>query len=353
MTTKDSARVTREAASIVGNSLANVTRTIPGLRSLRLTRYYAGLVRPLLILLGLCVLFSLTNREFLTVTNLRTLADTSAIPLVIAIGMTFVVMMGSIDLSVQGVMGTVSVATALLLKNSINANDWGGLGIAAGIGIGVGFGVLNGLLYAKARLPSLIVTLGTWFIGIGIGTYIFPGSPPIVFDQFFRSWALEHWWGLLPLDYVAVLLAFVAVWVDRNTSFGRSVYAIGGSEEVLRQAGISVARYKIAAFAVAGALAGLAGLMALSQLGAGRVDAGYNRLFPAISAVVIGGTYLSGGQGGVAYSLLGVLILSVLQDGMILSGVSPYIQQAVVGAIIVVSVAAVTWSQRTRLRVVK
>ena len=320
---------------------------------LRSTRISADTLAPVAILITLAIGFAIAAPQFLSVSNLRTLGDSTAIPLTVATGLTFVILMGSIDLSTQGVIATVSVSVSLLLANTTNGNDFGWLGVAAGVGLGMLFGFANGVIYTKARLPSLIVTLGMWFIGLGIATYLFPGEVSVVQDGAFRNWALDRWWGLERLDYVAVLIFLLLLAVSRRTVFGRMLLAIGGAEGLVRLAGVKVDRFKIAAFTISGGLAGVAGLMATAQLGTGRVDAGNNTLFPAISAIVVGGTLLSGGRGGLIRTLLGVLILSVLQDGMILVGVSPYIQQALIGALIVFGVAAATWRQRDRLRVVK
>ncbi|MEO3887062.1 ABC transporter permease [Nonomuraea sp. B5E05] len=322
----------------------------------RMSRLLPGRIdqwAPIVMLVVLTAAFSMLNDQFMTADNWRTIANQAAIPMVLAVGLTFVILTGSIDLSAEGVMASTSISVSLMLANSLNSNDLGLVAVAGGIAIGAAFGLVNGLLYARLRLPSLIVTLGTWFIGLGIASYLFPDQQPVVRDQSFRSWALGEWLGVSRLVTIAVLVAVAGAVLLRYTRIGRHVYGIGGAEDLMRLAGIRVDTYKTLAFVIAGALAGLAGLMATAQLGVGNANAGADRLFPALSAVVLGGTHLAGGRGGVLQSVLGVLVLVVLGNGMILSGVGPYVQQAVVGAVIIVAVVATGWGARDRLRVVK
>lgn len=311
------------------------------------------LIGPLAILVLLVVVFSVINPRFLALANLQAIVDGAAVPMVIAVGLTFVILMGSIDLSAEGVIATVSITISLLLANAVNSNDLGWLAVLIALGVGLAFGLANGIIYTKLRLPSLIVTLGVWFIGLGIASYLFPKSPPTIEDAAFRSLALDHVFGLAVLDYIALAVIILAVLTLRFTRFGRTLYGIGGAEALLALAGVKVARYKITAFAISGFLAGLAAIMLTAQLGVGSVGAGANQLFPAISAVVVGGTLLSGGKGSIGQTVVGVLILTVLENGMILSGVTPYIQQAVIGVIIVIAVVVANWRSRRPLRIIK
>lgn len=340
----------------VNDTISSGGEHAPPIRAPRMARFLphrADRWAPVVMLVVLTVTFSALNEQFLTADNWRTIANQAAIPMVLAVGLTFVILLGSIDLSAEGVMATTSICVSLLLANNLNGNDLGVLAIVAGVAIGALFGLVNGALYTRFRLPSLIVTLGTWFIGLGIASYLFPAQQPVVQDQAFRSWAFGEWLGVSRLVVVAVVVAVAAGLTLRFTRPGRHLYGIGAAEDLMRLAGIRVDAYKVFAFVVAGALAGLAGLMATAQLGVGNVNAGADRLFPALSAVVLGGTYLSGGRGGVLQSVLGVLVLVVLGNGMILIGVGPYVQQAVVGAVIIAAVVVTGWSTRDRLRVVK
>jgi ribose transport system permease protein len=250
-------------------------------------------------------------------------------------------------------MAVSSVATALLVANDYNNNDLGYLGVLVVVLIGGAFGLVNGLPYTRLRIPSLLVTLGTWFVGLGIAALLFPGRTPRVHDADVLGWSLHQWLGISRLTYVALACLLVSWLLQRFTRFGRYTYAIGGGEETARLSGLHLDRYKVAAFAFAGLMAGLAGVMATARLGVGTAQAGQGQLFPAISAVVIGGTLLSGGRGGVIHGFIGVMILTVLNNGMLLAGVDSYIQQAVQGAIIVGAVVATNWHHRDRMRVIK
>lgn len=308
---------------------------------------------PVLALILLCVLFTALNSRFLTVGNLRSIGDASAILLVLAVGATFVILLGGIDLSVEGVMATSSLVTVLLAANDRNGNDLGYLAVLGGVATGALFGLLNGLLHVRLRIPSFMVTLGTGAVGIGIATVLFGGQPPRLLDEGLRGWGIGRWGGIPRVVFVAVVVLAIGYFLQRYTKVGRYAYVIGGDEQIARLSGIPIPRFKVAAFVVSGTAAGLAGVMAAGRLGVGDVQIGSGQVFATITAVVVGGTLLSGGRGGVLQTLVGALLISVLANGLILSGVSPYVQKAVQGVVIVVAVAATGWTARHRIRVVK
>jgi ribose transport system permease protein len=308
---------------------------------------------PALALLLLCVGFSLTTPKFATVENLQTLLETSAVPLLLAVGITFVVIQGSIDLSVEGITAAVSMSLSLLVANGVNNNNLGLTGVLIALLVGVIFGLGNGLVYVFGRLPSLIVTLGSWFIGLGFATLLFPQRLPQIRDRLVMDLALNRVWGLSPITYIALFVVVGAHLVLKYTEFGRMTYAIGGDEIAAQASGIKVWRYKVLAFCLSGLLAAVSGIFLTAQLGYGEANTGEGMLFPAISAAVIGGTLLSGGRGGASQTAIGVLILSVLTNGMIQIGAGPYTRQIIEGAAIILAVAAGNWHLRGRLRVVK
>ena len=257
------------------------------------------------------------------------------IPLVLAVGMTFVILQGSIDLSIEGVMAASSLTFAMTVLNSRTGLDLGVLGILAGDGASApAFGLLNGLVVTKLRVPSFMVTLGVWSVSMGIAMLLSGGQPPIIRDETLRSFGLGATLGVPNLAIVAILVLGVGYVLQTYTRFGRYSYVIGGGEDLARLSGIPVDRYKVLVFAFSGLLAGLAGVMESARIGLGHVDIGLGQMFAAITAVVIGGTSLSGGRGGVLQSAVGVLILVVLANGMIFVGISPYVQKAVQGGII-------------------
>ncbi len=308
---------------------------------------------PTVALLALCVVFAVVTPKFATAGNLSAILEQAAIPLVLSMGATLVVVIGGIDLSIEGVMAASGLTFVLLARNSVNGNDFGAVAMIAGLAVGALFGVANGLLHVRVRVPSFMVTLGTWFIGLGAATVLFGTVAPQLLDGSFRAWAGARWLGLPVTVLIAAVVVIVVALACRGTVLGRYAYAIGGDEQIAAVAGIRVGRYKIAVFAIAGLLSGLGGVLATIRLGVGDVTVGSGNLFLTLSAVVLGGTVLSGGRGGPLHTVAGVLLLTVLGNGLLLSGASPYLQQAAQGVILVVAVIATAWPARDRLRVVK
>ncbi|CCW14773.1 ABC transporter permease [Rhodococcus aetherivorans] len=308
---------------------------------------------PLGALIGLCTIFAILAPGFATATNAMAIVEQAAIPVVLAMGATLVVLVGGIDLSIEGVMAAGGLSFVLLAANSVNGNDLGLLAVLAGVAVGLIFGLVNGVLHVVGRVPSFLVTLGTWFIGLGVATVLFGTTTPKLADSALTTWAGGEWLGLPVVVVFAVGAVAVTLLVCKGMRLGMHTYAIGGDEATSRLAGIPVGRTKIILFAVAGVFSGLGGVLATIRLGVGDVSVGSGSLFLTLSAVVVGGTLLSGGRGGPLHSLVGVLLLIVLGNGLLLSGASPYIQQGAQGLIIVIAVIATGWPARSRLRVVK
>lgn len=310
-------------------------------------------VGPLVALVALCVVFSFTADSFFTLGNLNAIIQQAAIPLILAMGATLVILIGSVDLSIEGVMAASGPTFVLLAANSVNGNDLGLFAVVIAIGVGALFGLVNGVLHAIAKVPSFLVTLGTWFVGLGVATVLFGTSTPQLADARLGEWAQGAWLGI-PIIVVFAVAALLLTWfLCRCTSLGTQTYAVGGDEGVSKVTGINVTRTKIVLFTIAGLMSGLAGVLATIRLGVGDVGVGSGNLFLTLSAVVVGGTLLSGGRGGPLHSLVGILLLVVLGNGLLLSGASPYIQQGAQGVIIVAAVIATGWPARNRLRVVK
>jgi len=304
-------------------------------------------------LVVLFVGFAVVDPTFASLQNLQTLANRSAVPLILAVGMTFVILQGSIDLSVEGVMAVSSLTFGMVVLNSRTGLDLGLLGFPIGIAAGTAFGLLSGLIVTKLRVPSFMVTLGVWSASLGVAMLLSGGSPPIIRDHTLRAFGLGYFLGVPQLFIVSVVVLILAWGVQNHTRFGRYSYVIGGGEDIARLSGLPVDRYKILVFALAGLLSGLGGTMESARIGLGHVDIGLGQMFAAITAVVIGGTSLSGGRGGVLQSAVGVLILAVLANGMIFVGISPFVQKSVQGVIILVAILGATWHLRDRMRIVK
>jgi ribose transport system permease protein len=310
-------------------------------------------IGPVAVLVVLALAFQLASHNFLSPSNLAAIAEAVAVPVILATGLSFVILLGAIDLSLEGVMATSSMTVALLAANNVNAHHWGVWAIVAALGVGVAFGAFNGVLNTYFRMPSLIVTLGSWFIGLGIASVLFPSQVPGIRDPIVLSVASTQFAGLSLIVFIAVAVLAIFHIVLNYTHLGRMIYAVGGGEATLVATGLRVPLFKLTAFMISGFLAALAGLLLSAQLGDGNADIGNGLLFPAVSACVLGGTLLSGGRGGAIQSAIGAVILEVLNNGLIQIGAGPYVRNIISGAVIVTVVAISGLHLRRKLRIVK
>jgi ribose transport system permease protein len=308
---------------------------------------------PLTALCGLAVVFSLAAPGFASVPNLLAILEAAVIPAVIAIGLTFVLLQASIDLSVEGVASLGNIVISIVVANSVTSTNIGMWAIPLVIGVGALTGLFNGLISVYVRMPSLIVTLSSWLTTLGLASLLFPNRQPQILEARITSLAIDKHFGLSSLVYVTIAVAVIATLVEQHTRFGRISRAIGENESVLRMSGIRVNRHKIAAFTISGASFALAGICIAARVGVGNPLSGVGLLFPGIAACVLGGTLLSGGHGGVRQSMIGVLILVALRNGLIQVGANPLLQSALEGAVIILAVAASTWHLRRKARVIK
>ena len=310
-------------------------------------------IGPVAALVVLAIVFQTWSGSFLTPGNLASIVEAAAVPAILATGLTFVIVLGSIDLSLEGIMATSSMTVSLLVANAVNPNDFGLLGIGVALAVGLVFGVFNGVLNAVLKMPSLIVTLGTWFVGLGVAAVLFPARVPQIRETLVLGLARTHLLSLSLTVYIAVGVVVAAHLMLNYTAFGRMSYAIGGDESILVASGLSVRRYKTAAFAISGTVAAFAGVLLSAQLSNGNANIGDGLLFPAISAAVLGGTTLMGGRGGAVQSATGAVLLEALNNGLIQVGAGPYTRNIISGAVIVAAVAITGWRLRAKLRVVK
>lgn len=307
---------------------------------------------PVAVLVALCILVGLFNSNFFSLDNLVRLLNTAAIPLVICMGATFIILMGSIDLSVEGVIALCAVAASMLVANDFTGAAIGLFSVPVAILAGGAIGLLNGLVHVKLKIPSFMATLGMGFAGIGVATAILGGTMVRITDNGFRgSLSLDRPLGLPAAVWIAAAAVAVAWVIQERTRIGRWLYAIGTDEATARNAGIPIGRTRIFIFGIAGCFYGLAGALSAAQIGRGHALISQGRLFTAITAVVVGGTALSGGVGSVVNSVVGVFIVIVLANGMVLMGIEPYVQQGVQGLLIIAAVALAL--DRSRLDVVK
>jgi ribose transport system permease protein len=306
---------------------------------------------PLIVLVLLCIIIAGINPNFLTFGNLVRISVSAMIPLVLGIGATFIILMGSIDLSVEGVLTLGAVLTSMLVLNGANNNDLGIMAVFIVLIVGAGVGFINGVIHVRLKVPSFMTTLGTWFIGVGAANALLGGMAVRINDPWIRGLAVERFLGFPRGVWIALACLAVAMVIQNYTRLGRYIYALGGGEELASLSGISVARVRIATFTLAGVFYAVGGILASAQLGLGNAQIGNGRLFTTITAVVVGGTSLSGGQGSVLQTLVGVLIVVVLSNGMVLMGVPPSVQIGVQGLMIIAAVALSM--DRKRMRIVK
>ena len=306
---------------------------------------------PIIVLLVLCGFFSIINSRFLDPWNFARLLSSAAIPMVICMGATFIIILGSIDLSIEGILAITGVSISLMVANDFSNLDWGFLGVPIAIGVGGFVGFLNGYFHVKLKTPSFMTTLGFGFACIGISTLVLSGWTVRISDRAFRAIYLERLGGLPIAVWIALAAVLLAYFIEQRTQIGRWIYAIGGDEEVSKNLGVPITKTRIISFTIAGLFCGLAGVLSAAQLGQGHALMGSGRLFLTITSVVLGGTALSGGKGSVLNPVVGVLIVVVVNNGMIIMGIPSFIQQGVQGLLIIVAVALAL--DRTRLTIVK
>lgn len=306
---------------------------------------------PLAVLVLLALAITAANPSFGTTGNLVRVLNAAAIPMVLACGMTFIILMGSIDLSVEGVMAVAAVVLSLLVTSALNPDGIGLAAVPLGILLGGLLGFVNGLIHVRLRIPSLMASLGIGFAGIGIATLLLGGLNVRISDPLVRAFAIERVLGLPMAVWIAIAAVLLALLVQERTRIGRWTYVLGGGEDIARLSGVPTGKVRILVFTMAGLFYGLGGVLAAAQLGQGQALIGQGRLFTTITAVVVGGTALSGGVGGILNSIVGVLVVTVLANGMVLMGVPPYVQQGVQGILIIAAVALSL--DRSRIRIVK
>jgi ribose transport system permease protein len=297
----------------------------------------SALFGPTLALVLMFVVYSVASPHFLTVGNITNVLVQSAPLLILATGQTFALLMGGLDLSQGSIISLVSVVTATVMMNY-------GIAPAAAIGIlsGVVVGLVNGLLVGQARIQPFIVTLGMLYMIAGAALVVSGGStifglPQPDVDIFF--WFGGGFIGPLPVPLIiASLLLGIAYVVLARTPIGRHIYAIGSNEQVALMSGINVGRTKIFIYLISGTFAAIAGFLLSGRVISGQPLLGSgDLLLQSIGAVIIGGTSIFGGRGGVLRTLLGVMVIAFMVNGLNLLAISTFAQQVIVGAIIILS----------------
>lgn len=288
-----------------------------------------------LAFLSICLIISLANPSFYSLFNIFSVGKQTALIAIIAVGMTFVIITGGIDLSVGSVLALAGVVTALLLK----AGSGVFLGILGGLLVGLAFGFFNGLVSKVFRVPPLITTLGSLNIARGLVYVLTRGNPVYGLPKSFFLLGQGDCFGLPWMIIIALLVALTGHFLLSRTTYGRALYAVGGNIEAARLAGLSVERLKVSTFAIVSVLAALTGILLSSRLSSAEVTSGTGWEMDVIAAVIIGGTSLFGGAGTVFGTVLGAAIMAVLRNGMVLLRVSVYWQTIIIGFVIILAVA--------------
>jgi ribose/xylose/arabinose/galactoside ABC-type transport system permease subunit len=315
-----------------------------------------GSFAPVLFLIVLCIIFSIQEPNFATERNFWFLLRQNFVYGILAVGMTFVILTGGIDLSVGSVVAFSGLVAGAVAKGGdwrdVGNPDGGGLdvlrGAAAAISVGVGAGLIHGFAIAKLRVPAFVVTLGGLAAWRGAAQVLSEGTPINRFSDDYRYWGSDFI-GRVPVP-VVIFAAFVVVGslVLKYTTYGRWIYAVGGNPEASRLSGLNTTGLIMSVYVISGFCAGLCGFMLTSRLGAAEVVAAQGYELTVIAAVVIGGTSLFGGEGSVLGTLAGTLLIGVLNSGLAINNVNPYYQPIIIGLIVVLSVYLDQLAKRRR-----
>jgi len=306
-------------------------RLVSGIR--RIASGELGLV---IMLLLIVVFFASQSEFFLVERNLLNITRQISVTLIVAIGMTFVILIGEIDLSVGSVAALAGVVTAKTIVSTGSIP----LGILAGLGLGLAVGLLNGVLTVYGRIQSFIVTLAMLGIARGIALYWTDGRPVSQLPEEFDFWGAGYIGAVPTSTVVAVVVLVLGYLILHRTKYGTYILATGANREAARLSAIPVNRYRVIAFLIAGVLSALGGILITSRLLSAQPTAAEGLEMNAIAAVILGGASLSGGVGTAIGTLLGAMTIGVIDNGMNLTGVSAFLQQVVKGLIILFAVLA-------------
>ena len=311
------------------------------------------------MLVLLVIVFSFLSSDYLSESNLILMTKHVSVNAILAIGVTFVILTGGIDLSVGSIAGLASMISGGLLFDGL---PWFGGGtvffsvavvILIGILVGGGIGAVNGLLVTRFRVAPFIATLGMLYVARGFaqlrsngGTFPDLSGSPARGNTGFHVIGVDSWAGVPVAVWIMIVVAVVAIIVTTRTPFGRRVFAVGGNERAAVLSGIRANRIKVAVYIISGACAAVAGLLLTSELGAAYPDTATTYELNAIAAAVLGGTALAGGRGTIIGTVMGAFVIGFLSDGLVLIGVSTFWQSVVKGAVIIFAVITEQAQQR-------
>lgn len=302
---------------------------------------------PIITLLAMMLFVGVATPEFFTIDSMIVLATSTATLFVLAAGQTFVIMVGGIDLSIQAIASMCSVILAITLPN------WGYLAFPIAIGAGLLAGVISGVVHVRLRIPSFIATLAAGGVWAAIALIISDARAITIsgLERDLLNWITGMTFGMPHELFIGAVVLGFSIFIQRFTSFGRYSTAIGAGEAATWSSGVRVNVYKVIAFALSGLMAGLAGVILAGRLSSGSPTLADEFLLPAIAAVIVGGTAITGGVGSVWRTLIGALTISVIRLGMTFIGVDIFAQQIIFGIMLVIAVAITI--DRSKIPVVK
>lgn len=290
--------------------------------------------KSLIGLVLLCIVITFVTPNFITLTNITNVFTQVSVNAIIAIGMTFVILTGGIDLSVGSTLAISGSLAASIIKSTGNVP----LAVLVASLVGISVGLINGLLISKGKLQAFIVTLATMTIFRGLTLVFTDGTPISKLPEAFVNVGNGKI-GFMPIPIIiTVVVAVLAIYLLSKTRFGRYLYALGGNEDSARLSGINTSKIKVLAYVISGFAASIAGVIITSRIGSASPNAGMGFELDAIAAVVIGGTSLAGGEGRITGTIIGALVIGVLNNGLNLMNVSPFYQSIVKGLVILIAV---------------
>ncbi|MGY0372954.1 ribose ABC transporter permease [Clostridium sp. JNZ J1-5] len=285
-------------------------------------------------LLVLCIILSILTPRFLTINNLRNVFTQVSVNAVIAAGMTFVILTGGIDLSVGSILAIAGAVAASIVKSTGNVF----LAVIVALAIGAIIGLLNGIIIARGKIQAFIATLVSMTVFRGV-TYVYTNGTPVSgLGQKFMVLGNDKILGMPIPVIVTVIIFLLSYYILDQTRYGRYVYSIGGNEDTARLSGINTNKVKTLVYVISGAMAAVSGIIVTSRIGSASPNAGSGFELDAIAAVVLGGTSLAGGEGSIVGTIIGAVIIGVLNNGLNLMNVSPFYQLIVKGLVILLAV---------------
>ena len=300
----------------------------------------------LVLLVAMIFFFTFTQERFLTINNFTVILTSSSILWVASMGLTFVMIAGGFDLSVGSMLALSGIALGYF-SNQLNLNLALAIFLTIAFGVIVG-GLVNGFTIGKLGLSFLVVTLGSSTLFIGLTQFWSGTKTNAIKNANLQNLAYEKLFFIPNQVVIMILVYLILLYVQKFTLFGRDIYAIGGNVEAAKLSGINTSRILVMVYALAAGFAALAGVIQDARIGAASPQVGQNLIFTATAAVLLGGTSFSGGLGGVSGTVVGVLFLGVLQNGLSVAGVADYWQSIVTGLILIGAIALDLLQQKRR-----